>query len=306
MRRLLATLLVLALASPAAAQPTKIRIGATPLAEFLSAYVAADQGMFARHGLDVDFTMIPLNPTIPPALMADAIQIGGVNAAVFLLALDGGLDEVAISGATRTPRGHASFAYVTRPDVPFDGAASLVGKRVAVPGLKSSVDVLFRRWLRSHDVDFAKITYIEMASASTADGLRGKSVDGAIIVEPYLTRVLTGNIAVPGARFADELPSDILGTLYIGQRDWVARHPDAIAAFRAGLAEGRDYADAHPDDARASLKRHLNLSDAVLDVLPKPVIDLSITPERLGFWIDTMQDENLLATRIDAQAAVAP
>ena len=46
---------LLAFTPTARAEGTRIRIGLTPLAEFLAAYVAADQGMFARRGLDVSF-----------------------------------------------------------------------------------------------------------------------------------------------------------------------------------------------------------------------------------------------------------
>ncbi len=53
----------------------KIVIGTTPLADVMPAYIAREKGFFAARGLDVSFTFILINPTIPAALMANSIQI---------------------------------------------------------------------------------------------------------------------------------------------------------------------------------------------------------------------------------------
>ena len=283
----------------AAAALPQVRIGYTPLAEFLGAYVAKQEGMFERHGVDVSFVQIPLNPTIPSALIARSIEIGALNTAVFLLALDGGLDLVVVAGATVTPKGHGSFALVLRPDVPYRTPSDLAGMRILIPGLKSSVDVLFRRWLRGNGVDPDRVHYLELPTAQTPDALRGTSVDGAVIVEPYLTRVLQERIVRIGARFADELPTDILGTLYIAERRWVEENRQAVADFRAGLAEGTAYAIARPEQARADLPPYVKLPPAVLASIPYPSLEPTVTAAELQFWIDAMTAEGMLATRID-------
>ena len=297
---------LLAFTPTARAEGTRIRIGLTPLAEFLAAYVAADQGMFARRGLDVSFVPIPLNPTIPAALAAGSLEIGALNTAVFLLAIDGGLDEVVVSAASRTAKDAAPFALVVGNDVAFDGPQSLAGKRVLVPGLKSSVDVLFRRWLLAHDMDFSRISYVELPSPQLGNALRNHSADAAIVVEPFLTRVVQAGDGRIAERFAAELPSDILGTIFIAERSWATANPTAVASFRAALVEAVTMLHAHPDIARAALKAHLGLSDAVLAVLPQPVMQTEITPGNLRFWIDTMTTEGLLANEPDPAHLIWP
>src|SRR6188472_4345111 len=90
-----------AMSQPArAADPLKIVIGTTPLADVMPAYIAREKGFFAARGLDVSFTFIPLNPTIPAALMANSIQIGAPNMAVFVQAFDAGLELQLIAGST--------------------------------------------------------------------------------------------------------------------------------------------------------------------------------------------------------------
>ncbi len=47
-----ACLLLFGLPAVAVAQPTKVAIGYPPATDFLAAYVAMDQGIFAKHNID--------------------------------------------------------------------------------------------------------------------------------------------------------------------------------------------------------------------------------------------------------------
>lgn len=305
-RRGLATLAAAAsLARPARAELAKIRIGYTPLVEFLGAYAGRERGFFAAHGLDVSFTALALNPTIPPALESGSVEIGAINPAVFLLALDGGLDLQLVAGATVTPKGHGIMALVLRPGVAYDGPASLAGKRIMLPGLRTSVEVLFRGWLRARGASGERITFVEMASNRMPDALRGTNFDGAVIVEPYLTRVVQEGIAGRVVRFADELGTDIIGTFYIAERAWVAANPGPLAAFRAGLAEGSAFAMASEEQGRAIMAPYLNLPPAVVAGMPYPHLNVSVSEAGLGFWINAMMAEGMLTRAIDPRAVIA-
>src|ERR1700733_15477129 len=87
-------------ATPALAEPFKLKIACTATSDCASAMVARDQGIFAKHGLDADVTLIGINTNIPPAIASDSIQIGGPTSPVFLQAVDGGVDLVAVAGAS--------------------------------------------------------------------------------------------------------------------------------------------------------------------------------------------------------------
>ena len=90
----------LLLTSGGAFAQTKITIGCTATSDCASAMVAVDEGIFARHGLDAKMILIGINSNIPAAIISDSIQIGGPTATVFLQAVDGGHDLIAIEGAT--------------------------------------------------------------------------------------------------------------------------------------------------------------------------------------------------------------
>ena len=64
---LFATAVALALvATPPLADPFKLKIACTATSDCASAMVARDRGIFAKHGLDADVTLIGINTNIPP------------------------------------------------------------------------------------------------------------------------------------------------------------------------------------------------------------------------------------------------
>src|SRR5271167_241929 len=134
-------------AIPAHADPVKLKIACTATTDCASAMVAHDEGIFAKHGIDVDMTLIGINTNIPPAIVSNSIQIGGPTETVFLQAVDGGLDLVAIEGATvMDPISNGQIAAVARNGVVIKDAKDFVGKKVGAPGIGAFLHVLFVKW----------------------------------------------------------------------------------------------------------------------------------------------------------------
>src|SRR5471030_2294416 len=109
-----ATLAAMLVASPACAQ-TKLQIGCTATTDCASAMVAVDEGIFKKHGLDAEMVLIGINSNIPAAIISNSIQIGGPTSTVFLQAADGGLDLVALAGASiMNPASNANITAFVR------------------------------------------------------------------------------------------------------------------------------------------------------------------------------------------------
>ena len=121
-------------ATPSLAEPFKLKIACTATSDCASAMVARDQGIFAKHGLDADVTLIGINTNIPPAIASDSIQIGGPTSPVFLQAVDGGLDLVAVAGASvMDPESSKTIAAVARTGVSSRSPRISSEKRSARP-----------------------------------------------------------------------------------------------------------------------------------------------------------------------------
>ena len=152
----------LVLAGPAsAAEAFKLKIACTATSDCASAMVARDEGIFAKHALDADVSLIAINTNIPPAITSDSIQIGGPTATVFLQAVDGGLDLVAIDGASvMDPTQGRLIAAVARTGVAIKEPKDFVGKKVGAPGIGAFLHVLFRKWLIEKGVDPKSVNFV--------------------------------------------------------------------------------------------------------------------------------------------------
>src|SRR5215467_12380369 len=126
----LALLSPLASVGPAAGQtPTPLKIGLGPAVDFLPAFVARDQGIFAKHGLDVTLQIVPTPSVVPPMLVSDGVQIAYLTPPNILLANEGGLDLVGIAGGARLVKSNAKISFVTRSGVTVEKAEDLKGRR---------------------------------------------------------------------------------------------------------------------------------------------------------------------------------
>src|SRR5665213_2196804 len=123
---------IAALAATARAD-TKVRLAYTATGGFLSSFVAADQGFFKKHGLDVEFQLIGLNSNIPPAMVAGSTDIGGTTTTGLLQAVDSGIPLVVVSGGTATIKSSTTGALLASIKSGIQKPADFVGKKIGVP-----------------------------------------------------------------------------------------------------------------------------------------------------------------------------
>jgi NitT/TauT family transport system substrate-binding protein len=295
----------LGIASGVAAEPRKVNIGYSPILDSVTTFIAKDKGIFAKHNIDATLTLVTLNSNIPAGIMSKSLDLGAVSATVLIQAVDGGLDMQVVQGVSMLPNKNALMAYVTRSDVPFAGVKSLEGKKVSMPGIGASVDILFQKWLADQGADPKKVSYIELSSSQATDALRAKSVEGSVIVEPFLTRASQSGIGQIVYRLTDGLPGPTLAISYIAERGWIDKNKETLADVRAALLKAIDWAKANPAEARALLTAYLKLPKEIVDVLPLPLYDEKVTPADLAFWIDAMKAQGRLTTTIDPAKLIA-
>ena len=125
--------------------------------------VAIDEGIFKKHGLEVEMTPIGINSNIPAAILSNSIQIGGPTSTVFLQAADGGLDLVAIAGASvMSPVSNGNITAFVRNGITIKEPKDFVGKKVGAPGLNAFLHVLFVKWLVEKGVDPKSVNFVEV------------------------------------------------------------------------------------------------------------------------------------------------
>jgi len=294
-----------ALSQPAFAQ-TKMIVGLTQFNEVAPVMIAKEEGFFAKHGLDVTIQLIPLNSLMPAALQSESIQIASLTPPVLLQAVDGGLDLVAIAGGAVGGKTDTNFGVVARPEAGIKDAADFAGKKVGVPGIGATLQVLFRKWLTVKGVDYNKVTFIETPFPQMPDMLKGGSVDAVVSANPFMGRIIDGKIGNLVTYMAPDMPVGMASFFYSSTRDWATKHADAAKAFREAIAEGVAFAGSNLDGARADFGKHVKLPPPVLATIVFTGLNAEPTVPSLAVWIDTMNEQKMLKTKVAAQNLILP
>lgn len=284
---------------------TKLQIGCTATTDCASAAVAVEDGIFKKNGLDAELILIALNSNIPAALMSNSLQIGGPTPSVFLQATDGGLDLVAVAGASSTAKATAdSVAIVAKAGAPIKTAKDFAGKKVGAPGLGAFLHVLFRQWLVQNNVDPKSVSFVEVTFPTMNDVLKSGAVDAVVTAEPVLSRIIAAGTGTVVANFLADLPEKQPQILYASTRSWADANPKAIAAFRASIEEAAAIVNRDPDKGRAAISRFTKIPLDVLKNMKLSVSDPTIAAAQLEWWTGVMKRQDMLQATPDAKALI--
>ncbi|HVA14261.1 MAG TPA: ABC transporter substrate-binding protein [Stellaceae bacterium] len=281
--------------SARADEATKIRLGYGITSDYLPAFVAQDNGIFARHGLDVTMVVVTSSSLAPPALVSGSLQISQATPPNLLLADDGGLDLVAVAGVGRLEAKNPRTSLVTRPGFTIAKPGDLRGKKIAVPGINSAMDLVLRKWLIDGHVPIDQVTIVETPFAQMGDMLKSGQLDAAFAFEPLLSRILASGAAVKSLDIMSLANPDALGAFWAATRDWANTHRPAVIAFRASLAEAIAFIDAHPAEAHKIEAKYLHYSTNTL-----PDVSLAVTPQDFAFWARVCTEVGVLRHPVDA------
>jgi NitT/TauT family transport system substrate-binding protein len=294
-------------ALPARAQSPRIVFGYTAVTDFASVFVAAEEGFFRKRGLDVEPKFIPLNSTIPAAIQADSLQVGGPTPSVFLQAVDGGLDHVVLAGGGQTSPSMTGFGLVAKAGSGIRTAQDCVGRKIGVPGLGAFLHVTFRAWLKDQGVDYRKVNFVEAAFPQHADLLRGGSVDAVVSADPFMSRITESGAGYVASYYSTFLPEGNQTIVHAARRDWAEKHPQAVRAFRESLVEAAAFMQQPKNDAkvRAIIGKYIKLPPDVLAKVqispPGPVV----TDRQLAYWVGLMKDQEMLKSAPDVARLIA-
>jgi NitT/TauT family transport system substrate-binding protein len=306
-RVVLSAAVLIALAAPALAEPFKLKIACTATSDCASAMIAHDEGIFAKHGLDAEVTLIGINTNIPPAIASDSIQVGGPTSTVFLQAVDGGLDLVAIDGASvMSPTSNASIAAVARKGLAIKEAKDFIGKKVGAPGIGAFLHVLFRKWLIDKGVDPNKVNFVEVTFPTMSDALKSGSVDVVLTAEPILTRIEKAGVGEVAARYAAELNRTDPIISYVATRSFAEQHPDVIKAFRESIAEAAPIVNSDREKVSAAVSKFTKMPIDLVRLNPPSHSEPALKGSDFKWWVETMKQQGMVQSDIDLSKLVLP
>jgi NitT/TauT family transport system substrate-binding protein len=304
-KKIIATFAISMALTGAALAQAKIQVGCTATSDCGSAMIAVDEGIFKKHGLEVEMTPIGINSNIPAAILSNSIQIGGPTSTVFLQAVDGGLDLVAIAGASiMNPTSNSAITAFVRNGITIKEPKDFVGKKVGAPGLNAFLHVLFVKWLVEKGVDPKSVNFVEVTFPTMSDIIKSGGVDAVLTAEPFVTRMLNAGLGSVGARYAVELARTDPIIFYAASREWADKNAATIKKFREAIVESAAIVNGDREKASASISKFTKQPIELVKAAPPNQSEPVLKPEQLSWWIEVMSSQKMLQSRLEPSKLV--
>jgi NitT/TauT family transport system substrate-binding protein len=240
--------------APAALTPIRIAFSQVAAA-FAPIWIANDQGLLKKHGLDAEVVNLA-KPVDIQSLVSGDVQIT-VDGSAGIDAIAGGanLTYIAVPLPLYT---QAVYGQPTVQSIP-----DLVGKTVAVTSQGGSSDNALRTLFAREGVDPAQvnITYLREDAAILA-ALQSGQVHAAMLTSPNTLRAREAGLR----EIQDTVPLKLrtINTGIITRKDWAREHEDQVLSFLRAYMEASKIAKTEPDATKALITKYTGLQDPVL------------------------------------------
>lgn len=237
-----------------------VTVGYIPIAVSAALVHGVDEGIFAKHGLNVE-----LQPGQGGAAMLPAVSTGTLDFAIgnplsVIVAADKGLDMRFVAGFSNSiTEGKDVNGVIAKKDSGIRGFADLADKTTSVNAVSTQGDLTIKQSAALEGADANSLKFSEMPFADMEAQLERGNVDAIWVPEPFLTKALTDkdNVLV-GYPNQEALPG-LTTTATFTSGAFADANPELVADFKAALTETLTSAQENPDKIRSILPEFLSM-----------------------------------------------
>ncbi|KDA04808.1 thiamine biosynthesis protein [Microbacterium sp. CH12i] len=270
--------------APASGDLTHVIVGVLPIAPASAMQLGIDEGIFEKHGLDVELQLGDGGAALLPAVSSGTMQFAVGNPLSVLTAASQGLDMRIIAGYSRNyenpsdPEDKAPSGIVVAADSGIKTWKDLEGKTVAINALNTQGDLGTKAMVEADGGDPSKVNFIEIAFPDQLAQLEQGNIDASWTPEPFLSK----SRATEGVEFLGD-PLRAIDNLYtmvtFTSGAYADANPEVVDAFRAALIETADAAMADKSKFRAAVVEHTGMDAAVVDGINLEYISGKLDPK---------------------------
>ncbi|MER7502443.1 ABC transporter substrate-binding protein [Nonomuraea pusilla] len=292
---------------PAAAgglEKTKLKIATLPAIDSAALYVAIDQKLFEKEGLEVTPQVVQAAPEAIPMLLNGEIDAMFGNYVSMFQAHDKGTLKVRIlaEGSRAAPD---SLSIMALPNSPIKTAKDLEGKTINVNVLHNFQELALTQVLKANNVDPASIKYVQVTFQNIMPSWKGGQIDAAYLGEPMVTAATSQmgarKILDPASGPAAEFP--ISG--YVGTQDWYDKNPKTAAAFQRAIHNAAKLMENNREVVAKVLPTFTQIDAATAATVTFPFFSSNDNPVRLQRVADWMLEAHWLTKAIDVKSLMS-
>lgn len=261
---------------------TQITVGVLPIAPSVAVKQGIENGIFEKHGLDVELSTSNAGAAMLPAVSTGELSIAVGNPLSVITAASKGLDMKIITGYSASKaEGDDINGVVVRKDSGISSWADLVGKTTAVNALRTQGDLTIMESAEMDGADAKAVKFSEMPFPDMEAQLERGNIDAMWTPEPFLTRALKDEdnklLGYPNQNAIPGLPTMVTFT----SGKFAEENPEVMASWKAAMEETLAAAESSPDAARAMLPEFMGMDAAVAKTLPMETWDAAVPTDQL-------------------------
>lgn len=306
MRRSIIPLVLLLVAACGTTDPAagkdKVNAGVIAIIDTAPIHLGKAKGFFAEQNIDLTITPVQGGAASISGAISGQFQFAFANTTSLLTAKEQGLDvKVVSNGVSSTGEQGKDFsAVLVKSDSPITSAKDLAGKTVSVNQLKNIGDTTIRASIRKAGGDPSTVKFVELAFPDAPAALQNGRVDAIWVVEPFVSQAVSQGARPVAWNFADAAP-DLTVAMYFttGKTD-----ADLVKRFTAAMRKSLEYADAHPEEARETLKTYTKMTPEVIAKIALPKWPAEVNRDSVQTIADLAQADGVLKTKVDVAALI--
>src|SRR5688572_18122489 len=264
-------------------KPEKVKIGLIPIADVAPVFVGIKQGFFKEQGIELDPQFAAGGAAITPAVLSGDFDIGFSNTISLLIASSKGLPvQIVSQGVLGGPDLSKPWADLLVPeDGPVKSPKDLEGKTIAVNTLNNICGVTINATLEEKGVDVSKLKYTEIPFPEMVAALEKGRVDGACVVEPFVSQGKAAGMKGIDPFYAATAPNLTVAT-YFASKELIEQKPELVDRFKAAMEKSLVYSQDNPDAVRAVLPEYTEIPPEAAEKINLPSWQPELTEDTIA------------------------
>lgn len=284
-----------------------ITVGALPVIDDVSAYIAQSDGIFAKNGLNVTLRQVVQSTLAIPMMTKGTLDIiGGGNYVSFIQqsAKDPANPPFRILSEAATCSS-GSFDVLALPSSGIQTPGNLQHKTIAVNLVNNIQTLMINSVLKADNVDTSTVRYVPVPFPKMVAELESHKVDAISVVEPFLTTAEQAAGAQPIVDMCSGPDSNLPLSGYFATGTWAQQHPEAVQRFQAAIAQAQEIADTDRAEVEKTLLTYVKgLTPAQAATITLEEFPTSVDSVQLNRVSDLMKEAGLIHGSLRASSLI--
>jgi NitT/TauT family transport system substrate-binding protein len=252
-------------------KPATLNVGVIPIADVAPLYLGMKKGFFQDEQLTIKPQLAEGGAAITPAVVSGDFQIGFSNTISLLIAASKDLPVQIISQGVLAGKSEedAWADLLVLKDGPIKDGKDLEGKTIAVNTLENICEVTIKASLEKDGVDVDKLKFTEVPFPDMNAALEQKRVDGACVVEPFVSQGKAGAAKGIDPFYVRTAP-DLTVATYFTTKQYAEENADTVDRFVRAMNKSLEYAQSHPEEVRKILLDYTEIPPEAAEAIKLP------------------------------------